>query len=186
MKNIFLAPEMAAAEQVWEQTVDVWDIERGKQTELELDNSDGDFQEIRKRPHFKLHRLATADGRYGTRYELYYANDDVIVHLTLSQYESGDVDIMLHFHDKSGEVSGPCVLDAIRDPMLKSGPVYGADDYSKTPIPFLVGSIPATLTFGGAYLHLYFASPCSSSFRTRLRAHFPPGTFEVKKLSEMQ
>ena len=179
---------MAAAEKVWENIVDVWDIERGKQTELELDEAESDegFLEIRKRPHFKLHRLATADGRYGTRYELYYASTMVTVHLRLSQYESGDVDIMLDFGLPSAAVSGACALVAIRDPMLKSGPVYGADDYSKTPIPFLVGSIPATLTFGGAYLHLYFASPCSSSFRTRLRAHFPPGTFEVKKLSEMQ
>ena len=178
---------MAAAEKLWEKAVDEWDIERGKQTESELDDyGNKEFQEIRRSPHCKLHRLATADGRYGTRYELYYANDNVIVHLTLSQYESGNVDIILHFHDKSGEVSGPCVLDAIRDPMLKSGAVYGVYDYFATPIPFLVASTPASLTFEGAYLHLYFASSCSSSFGTRLRAHFPPGTFEVKEVPEMQ
>ena len=179
---------MASEEKVWENVVDRAEILNGKQTEAELDEaeSDAEFQEIRRRPHCKLHRLATADGRYGTKYKLFYASSTVTVSLTLSQYESGDVDIMLHFHVKSGEVSGLCVLDAIRDPMLKSGQVYGADDYSKTPIPFLVASTPATLTFGGAYLHLYFASSCSSSFEARLRAHFPPGTFEVKKLLEMQ
>ena len=184
MKNIFVAPEMAAAEERWENVVDRAEILNGKQTEAELDEAESDegFQEIRKRPHCKLHRLATADGRYGTKYKLFYANDDVIVHLTLSQYESGDVDIMLHFHVKSGEVSGPCVLDAIRDPMLKSGPVYGVYDYSQTPIPFLVASTPASLTFEGASLRLYFASSWSGDFGARLRAHFPPGTFEVKKV----
>ena len=165
---------MASAEERWEQTVDGLDIERGKQTELELDpESDGDFQEIRKRPHFKLHRLATADGRYGTRYKLY-----VTVHLRLSVHESGNVDIGLDCGLPSAAVSGNCVLDAIPD----KGPVYGVYDYSKTPIPFLVGSIPASLTFEGAKLRLNFASSCSSSFGTRLRAHFPPGTFEVKEV----
>ena len=184
MKNIFVAPEMAAAEERWENVVDRAEILHGKQTELELDEAESDegFQEIRKRPHCKLHRLATADGRYGTKYKLFYASSTVTVGLSLSQYESGDVDIILHFHDKSGEVSGPCVLDATRDPMLKTGPVYGAYDYFATPIPFLVASTP----FEGARLRLYFASSCDSSFGTRLRAHFPPGTFEVKEVPEPQ
>ena len=124
---------------------------------------------FKQSPWYKLHRLATADGRYGTRYDFSCTGSN---NLMIAQHADGKTIIHIEWATPDGATTvipitpTPCVVDR-----------------AVIPIPFLADTIPATLTFDNGKAIIRLATNCTSKGDYWIRTWIPPDALYIETQS---
>ena len=153
-------------------------LQRGNLTETQAAYLWGAvFDSVKNHPWYKLHRLATADGRYGTGYECKFTANEISSlcnTIRIVQHNDGWVDFYFGIGFKP---------DTTATTLQLTPTTYTISDILNTVISFDANGVPAVLRlYSDQNPSIVFAHETGTGFSPHVRAYFPPGTLTIEKM----
>ena len=154
-------------------SIDRLEMTDGKLTETQVVAKGG--HAVVSDPWYKLHRLATADGRYPKRYswESTTTEGDAKLSADFVQFADGTADIHLHIVFNTATTVSQ-LLFPYTD--------YVFTDVCERRFLFFYNSIPASGVFKADNLWIQFTKATASNWNGYVRTHFPPGTLTIEPM----